>query len=125
MAGVSKVEDLIAWQLAQSMKRAIYQLIRECPQASQDLRFRDQLRESAASVGMNIAEGFCRFRPKEFVRFLEIALASLMEASLWVHDGIDRGYFDEQQCQEIFRLVLECRRVTLGLVKSIKRSQRP
>jgi four helix bundle protein len=55
--------------------------------------FRKQIRASSASASSNIAEGFGRFRPKEFARFLEIARGSLTETHNHLRDGMDRGYF--------------------------------
>ena len=49
----------------------------EAGAASRDFRFRDQVRDSAASAGRNIAEGFGRFSPGDFARFLRYARASL------------------------------------------------
>ena len=87
--GVSRLEDLIAWQLANAFKLEIYRLLDDSPPASSDVRFRDQLRASAVSVGVNIGEGFYRFGAREFRRYLTIALASLGEATLWLQDGIE------------------------------------
>jgi len=42
---------------------------------------------------MNIAEGFRRFVPAEFSRFLGYALSSMEEGVRRVLDGADRGYF--------------------------------
>lgn len=114
--GVSRLEDLIAWQLANSFKLEIYRLLGDSPRAASDVRFRDQLRESAASVGMNIGEGFYRFGAREFRRHLTIALGSLGEATLWLQDGIDRGHF---ACETAFSLAKRCRVASLRLRHSL------
>ena len=113
--GVSRIEDLVAWQAAMAFKVEVYGLIQQSPSACLDFRFRDQLRESAASVGINIAEGFYRFGAREFARYLTIALASLGEATLWLQDGIDRRHFDPTACEPAFRLAKRCRIATLRL----------
>jgi four helix bundle protein len=46
--------------------------------ASRDFKYCDQIRSSSSSAPANIAQGFGRFRPREFARFLEIARASLV-----------------------------------------------
>jgi len=51
------------------------------------------MRDSAASAPRNIAEGFGRYRPAEFARFLEIARGSLTETHNHLRDGRERGYF--------------------------------
>ena len=118
--GVSRIEDLIAWQLTNQFKREIYRLLRESSSASRDLRYRDQLRDSAASVEMNIAEGFYRRGPREFVRFLSIAIASLGEATLWLHDGIDRQHFEPSTCVNALTLAKRCRVATTRLHRSLQ-----
>jgi four helix bundle protein len=47
--------------------------------AAKDFKFRDQIRDSPSSVTSNIAEGFGRYRPAEFGRFLNIARGPLTE----------------------------------------------
>jgi len=118
--GVRRVEDLIAWQLANAFKVEIYRLIRESAGARGDHRFRDQLRDSAVSVGMNIGEGFLRYGAPEFARYLTIALASLGESVLWLHDGIDREHFDHAACREALLLAKRCRIATLRLRQSLE-----
>jgi four helix bundle protein len=95
VAAARKIDDLVAWQLAQAFKVEVYRLVNNSPGARADVRFTGQIRDAAASVGMNVAEGFYRFGAAEFRRFLSIALASLGEAVLWIRDGIDRGHFDD------------------------------
>src|SRR3954447_24970352 len=71
-------EELECWQLATALKREVY-VITDREIVAKDFKFRQQIRDSARSGPSNIAEGFGRFRPAEFARFLEIARASLME----------------------------------------------
>src|SRR5262245_44435591 len=92
MAGVRKYENLEVWQLADELKREVYALVAEGP-AARDFKFRDQIRDSAASMTKNIAEGFGRFHPGDFARFVEIAVGSAMETKDSLKDGVDRGYF--------------------------------
>lgn len=75
--GIARLDDMVAWQLANSFKIEVYRLLREHPKASADWRFRDQIRAAAVSAAMNIGEGFYRYSTREFARFLSIALASL------------------------------------------------
>lgn len=118
--GARRIEELVAWQLADAFKSEVYRLIRESADARGDFRFRDQLRAAAASAAMNIAEGFYRFRPREFGHFLSIALASLGEATLWLQDGIERGHFDLHDCESAFMLAKRCRIATLRLKHSLE-----
>jgi four helix bundle protein len=118
--GVRRLEDLIAWQLASAFKVEVYRLLKNSQTASADFRFRDQIRDAAASIGMNIGEGFYRYRAREFGRFLSIALASLGEAELWLHDGIEREHFTQAECETAFTLGKRCRIATLRLLQSLQ-----
>ena len=93
--GVGAFHDLRAWQGARAFKLAIYRLIETTPLA-RDFRLRDQLRESAASAASQIVEGFGRFSPADFARFLAMAKASLMEAQNHLRDAVDRGHISEE-----------------------------
>jgi len=52
-----------------------------------------QIRDAASSAPRNIAEGFGRYKPREFSQYLRIANGSLMETSNHLRDGVDRRYF--------------------------------
>ena len=60
------------------------------------------LRSDLATVGgppAHIAEGFARFKPREFVRYLRMALGSLAETRTHLERGRRRAYFTEEQHQ--------------------------
>ena len=109
---VHRYKDLVVWQLANTFKLSTYQLLRGCPEAQRNLRYRDQLETSAAAIAKHISEGFLRFSPRELVRFLGYALSSLGEAEGWIQDGIDRGYFNEADGAPLFRLA---KRISTGI----------
>lgn len=113
VVGIERLEDLIAWQLADQFKRAVYEMIRASPGARADAHFREQLSAAAASAAMNIAEGFYRFSARDVARFMSVAVASLGEASQWLQDGVDRGHFTPQASEEALNLANRCRRTTL------------
>jgi four helix bundle protein len=87
---VRDCRDLVCWQLANELKLEVIAFTESGP-ASRDFKYRDQIRDSAAAAERDIAEGFGRFRPREFARFLEYARASLMETQSSLIDGRDRA----------------------------------
>ena len=89
--GVRRFEDLYAWQRARDLEREVFAFTAVLP-ACRDSKYCDQIRESSRSAGRNTAEGFGRFYPKEFARFLRIAVASLHETMNQLHHARDRGY---------------------------------
>ncbi len=122
MATARRYEELDVWRLSHELKLGVW-AITASPPAARDVRFCDQLRDAAASAPRNIAEGFARFRPKEFARFLEIARGSLAETDCHLLDGHERGYFS---AEETDRLRLLCRRASMAALKLIQylKSQR-
>ena len=115
-----KCEELIAWQLSEAFRAEIYRLVRGGAEANQDIRYRSQIFEAADSIGVNIREGFLRFSPGEFCKFLDYALASLGEAEQRLKNGIRRTYFDEASCREALQLA---RRALTAIVR-LKQSQK-
>jgi four helix bundle protein len=86
--------ELRAWQTAYAFKLRIYELLESGP-LSNDETLRKQLRESAASAPSQIAEGFGRFDPVDFGRFVKMGRASLVECQNHLQDAVDRGYITE------------------------------
>ena len=119
----TKHEDLEAWQLANELKIEVYALIKDGP-ASRDFGFRDQIRDSAASVTRNIAEGFGRFRPREFAKFMEYAVGSLMETQDSLKDGVDRGYFTPERVAPAQKLAVRALQVSKKFIVYLKNCKR-
>ncbi len=92
MAGVKRFEDLLAWQRAHELHIAVWNATASGP-GSHDFKFRDQIRDASESVERNVVEGFGRFNPGEFARFLSIARASALETKALLRKGVDVGYF--------------------------------
>ena len=120
MSGVTKFEDLIAWQKARQLNKMIYQ-VTASGKFAKDFTLVDQIRRAAISVMSNIAEGFDREGPVEFHRFLVIAKASCAEVRSQLYVALDVGYLDAQQFGELMSMTNETGRVLNGLRLSIKR----
>lgn len=115
MSGVSRYEDLIVWRVANELQRGVFELT-ATGAAARDFKFRDQVRDSSASVTRNIAEGFGRFADSEFAWFLRVARGSLMETHNTLRDGQDRGYFASTECIRLQRLALRAIKAASGLI---------
>lgn len=101
--GINDFRDLIVWQLADELRREIFAFTETGP-ASRDFKYRDQIREAIASACRNTAEGFDRFRPAEFARFLEFARGSLGEVQDCLVDGHNRRYTDGERFDKMWLL---------------------
>jgi four helix bundle protein len=89
--------------------------------ASKDFKYRDQIRDSSSSAPSNIAEGFGRFRPGDFARFLEFAVASLKETQNHLIDGRDRGYLANPLYSRLHNLARAALKTTTNLMLAKKR----
>jgi four helix bundle protein len=103
--GVRRFEDLIAWQLAFQLQEEVFAFTTREP-ATRDPKYCSQIQESSRSAARNTAEGFGRYRPKEFQYFLRIAAASLHETKNHLLDGLKRGYHSERDHERRRRLCL-------------------
>ena len=112
--------QLFVWQVSEQFKDAVRLLLTQCP-TQVDWRFRSQLLSAVESVGANIAEGFARCSAAEFIRFLDYAIASLLEAEQRLVDGTRRGYYDQEQCVPAIRLLKRCFKGMLRLKRSQQR----
>jgi four helix bundle protein len=83
-----------------------------------------QMRRSAVSVPSNIVEGCARESQTEFLRFLEIAFASLRE--LRYQFGLSKrlGYFDENSFTGYDLKLLETEKVLGSLIRSLRSPNR-
>jgi four helix bundle protein len=99
-------QELRAWQAAYAFKLSIYDLIEHGP-LSEDERLRKQLRECAASAPSQISEGFGRFDPVDFARFVKMARASILECQNHLKDAVDRRHITEHLREEHDKLARE------------------
>jgi four helix bundle protein len=104
MATVRRYEDFYAWQLARDLRDAIFTLTETGP-VLQNFKFRDQIRRSSSSPPANIAEGFGRFKPREFAQFMRVARASLSETRNHLQDGRNKKYFSEEDTERLLKLL--------------------
>ena len=100
MATVKRFEELECWQEAREFVNLIYQLVNQ-KTFKKDFELVGQVKRSAISCMANIAEGFHRNSPKEFMRFLDICRASIAETLSHCYIALDQHYIDESAMQKI------------------------
>jgi four helix bundle protein len=114
MAGVRRFEDLVAWKLSEELRDCVFDVTGR-GLAARDPDYRSQIRRASASAPDNIAEGFGRFRPKEFSRYVEIARGSINETMSQLHRGRKCGYLSQQQYEAAISLAKQALAATAGL----------
>jgi four helix bundle protein len=93
--GARRFHQLRAWQACDAYKKAVYQLCLDLPLAN-DWKRRGQLEDSVAGPPSHVAEGFGRFNPPDFARFLVFARSSLMESQNHLRDAVDKKYITDE-----------------------------
>jgi four helix bundle protein len=81
---ITTYKDLLFFQTAFKTTIEIINLTKTCPRNTALIIIFRQLIRASSSVGANIAEGFGRYKGKEYSRFLQIALGSANEVEYWL-----------------------------------------
>lgn len=115
-------EELVAWQKARELTRAIYQ-VTASGEFARDYGLRDQIRRAAVSVMSNIAEGYERGGRSEFHQFLVIAKASCAEVRSQLYIAHDVGYLDSKAFEELKADTEELSCILAGLRKSVQQQK--
>jgi four helix bundle protein len=122
MAKVERFEDLIAWQKARGLTRAIYEVTRNGDFAK-DYGLSGQIQPAAVSIMSNIAEGFERGGRGEFHQFLSTAKASCAEVRSQLYVALDAGYLDKVSFDPLIQQAEEVARIVGGLPSSVHRQK--
>jgi four helix bundle protein len=120
MHTIERFEDLIAWQKARILTRAIYQVTKQGAFAK-DLGLSRQIQRATVSIMSNIAEGFERGGRKEFRHFLSTAKASCAEVRSQLYVAFDVGYLDEADFLRLLTQAEEIGKIIGGLRVSVER----
>ena len=114
-------ERLDAWQGAHHLVLLVYQTTRGFPS---DERFglTSQLRRAAFAVAANIVEGSAKKGPREFRRYLDIAVGSLAELRYTLRLVRDLGLVSEAEFEQLEAQRDRVGRLTWGLYTSMRRA---
>ena len=120
MGKVQSFEELIVFQKARILCKAIYEITNVQPFKS-DYRFVQQIRAAAGSVMDNIAEGYERDGNKEFVNFLYIAKGSCGEVRSQYHFRVPK-FISKKRYDELSQQCIEIGKLLFSLISSIRQS---
>ena len=96
MTQIERFEDLIAWQKARQLTKAVYEATRQSAFAK-DYGLSNQIQRAAVSIMSNIAEGCERKGLNEYHHFLLTAKASCAEVRSQLYIAYDVSNIDEMQ----------------------------
>lgn len=107
-------EKLMAWQLAKTFAKRVYEVTGSFPSAER-FSLVDQQRRAAVSVMSNLAEGSGRTNARDQAHFSQLAYGSLMETDAQLQLSVDLGYLPEIIYQELRRAIKELSSAISGL----------
>jgi len=123
MGHIARFEELIAWQKARELTRAVYDATRN-ERFSKDFGLSRQLQRAAVSMMSNIAEGFERDNRGDFHRFLSVAKGSCAEVRSQLYVALDIGYIEPPQFEKLQGQADEVGRIIGGLRTSVEKQRR-
>jgi four helix bundle protein len=111
-------KDLVVWQKAIALAKAIYQLTSTFP-SEEKFGTVSQMRRAAVSIPSNIAEGQARHTTGEFIQFISHAEGSTAELETQLILSIELGFAIADNAKSAFALVDEIRRMLNGLRRKL------
>jgi len=115
-------EELIAWQKARALTKAIFQATKP-GEFSKNYSLVSQIQRAAVSIVANIAEGFEPNRRTEFHQFLSIAKSSSAEVRSHLYVALDVGYLKPQAFQLLHDQADEVGRILGGLRQTVAKQR--
>lgn len=119
MQHVAGYRSLRIWQRAMDLTLASYSVVARLPGVER-YGLGSQIRRSAVSVPANIAEGYARDRPGEFLHYLAIAAGSLAELQTLLALVGRLGYSSAEQLTCPLALALETERMLHSLRRAVR-----
>jgi four helix bundle protein len=110
-----------AWKVTHRLALEVYKVTDRWP-TSERYQLTAQARRAALSAPTNIAEGAAKRGPREFRRYLDIAIGSLAELSYLLLFSKDRGILDEETFRTLEGLRDEAGILTWRLYRCMSRA---
>ena len=111
-------ERFEAWQLAHQLFLAVQKEIKSWP-VEERFALVAQVRRAALSIPTNIVEGSAKRGPKEFRRYLDIAMGSMAETEYLLRAAKDLQYIPADRWTPLDDLVSRAGRCLCGLARSL------
>lgn len=116
---IKSYRDIVAWQKAMLLTREVYRVTAKWPK-EELYGLTSQVRRSAVSVPSNIAEGFGRRSPREFLHHLNIAYGSLMELETQLYLAGELGFLPDKLRLALLEISAETGKLINGLIPTVR-----
>ena len=116
---MSSFRNLHIWQKAMTLTTNIYFSTQHFPK-EEIFGLTAQMRRSAISIPSNIAEGFGRNSNKEYLRFLNVSMASLFELQTQLEISKNIEYLTEQEFNKLYEDSRELERMLVAFINKVR-----
>ncbi len=123
MPKVSSYKDLLVWQKAHELAKAVLDVCEGLNGTVAAKAVAKQLIRSSISVPANIAEGFGGRIGKEYISFLFQARKSLTETDYWILLASERGLIDGGRAEKFQAEYLELMKMLNAIISKISEKQ--
>ncbi len=110
---------LTIWIKSMDLVTEIYQLTNTFPQHER-FGLMSQMQRAAVSVPTNIAEGSAKTSNKDFARFLEISIGSLLEMETELTIALNLKYIDSMIFEKIQNEIIELQKMITGFKNKLE-----
>jgi len=105
--------------MAERIALEIYRLTRVFP-LEERFGLAQQMRRAAVAIGSDITEGCARSGPRDFARFLEMALGSAAELQFQLRISCRSGYIEAAEHDATANDLRQVQRMLIRLIKRVR-----
>jgi four helix bundle protein len=116
---VADFKKLLVWQKAHALALEAHGVAKKI-RGAEHMSLRSQLVRSAMSIPANIVEGRGQESPKEFARYLRIAVNSASELEYHLIAGRDIGCISKADFLSLLSQLIEVRKMLYGLLNHLR-----
>lgn len=116
---MSNFRNLLVWQKSMSLITKIYVSTKKFPK-EEIYGLTSQIRRSSISIPSNIAEGFGRDSNKEYLRFLNVSIASLFELQTQLEIAKNIEYLTQEEYNNLYEDSREVDRMLVAFINKVK-----
>ena len=121
---MKRFEELIAWQKARALTKAIFQATKP-GEFSKNYSLVSQIQRAAVSIVANIAEGFERDGKNEFRQFLSHAKGSAGEVRSQLYIALDGNFINQTEFDLLSAEARDISKLIGGFMKYLRNSEIP
>ena len=118
MSRIPSFKDLDVWKRAMDFVKEVYRATAGYP-TEEHYGLAAETRKSARSIPANVAEGKLRFSPRDFRKFIGIALGSAGELQTQLCMAADLGFLPPAALPSLEAKIEELSRMLRGLERSL------